>query len=242
MRRATLWTLGLMGLTAAGIIGLGGLPQRESRATVLPVAGSLGAVACGGGFSGDDQTAIPVGRVYVAEEPTAEAAATWALLRKKLAFPFQNETPLEDVLNYIRSATERPNADGEAKDADAAPKDEPPGKKRPHGLQFYVSPVGLQEAEKTMQSACQLNLEDIPIATGLKLILQQHGLEFHVQSDGLIIIDAKGTDRVDDHAAGPHILNELSQLRGEINLLRNELRIRTARPGRPEQAKAGGAE
>ena len=44
---------------------------------------------------------------------------------------FANETPLEDVLKYIKSATAGPNDTG---------------------IPIYVDPVGLQEAEITMTS------------------------------------------------------------------------------------------
>ena len=51
---------------------------------------------------------------------------------------FANETPLEDVLKYIKSAT-------------AGPHDT--------GIPIYVDPIGLQEAERTLNSAVQIDLE-----------------------------------------------------------------------------------
>src|SRR5207248_1636167 len=52
-------------------------------------------------------------------------------LEEPVSMSFPNETPLEDVLKYIKSATTSPK-DG--------------------GIPIYVDPIGLQEAEKSMSS------------------------------------------------------------------------------------------
>ena len=46
--------------------------------------------------------------------------------------PFPNETPLEDVIKYIRASTKSPAF--------------------PDGIPIYVDPLGLTEADKTMAS------------------------------------------------------------------------------------------
>lgn len=93
-----------------------------------------------------------------------------AALHKRLDEPidmaFRNETPLEDVLKYIRSAT-----------ADATGK----------GLPIYVDPIGLQEAERTMTSPVSLELQGVPLRTTLTLLLRQVGMAYEVK-DGVVII------------------------------------------------------
>ncbi|MHC5544482.1 hypothetical protein ACYOEI_40145, partial [Singulisphaera rosea] len=87
-------------------------------------------------------------------------------LNEPISMAFPNETPLEDVLKYIKSATQGANDSG---------------------IPIYVDPVGLQEAEKTMTSPITLDLEGVPLKTTLKLILKQLGLTYTVK-DGLMTI------------------------------------------------------
>jgi hypothetical protein len=91
-----------------------------------------------------------------------------AKLDEPVAMNFANETPLEDVLKYIQAASR--------------------GKNDP-GIPVYVDPVGLQEAEKTMNSRIQMNLEGVPLKTTLRLLLKQLGLAYCVK-DGMLIISS----------------------------------------------------
>ena len=79
---------------------------------------------------------------------------------------FANETPLEDVLKYIKSATQGPNDTG---------------------IPIYVDPAGLNEAEKTMTSPVTLNVEGLPLKLTLRLVVNQLGLTYAVR-DGLLTI------------------------------------------------------
>ncbi len=85
---------------------------------------------------------------------------------------FANETPLEDVLKYIKQATTTPNY---------------------AGIPIYVDPLGLQEADKTMTSTVQLDLEGIPLRRTLQLMLQQIGLVYFVD-DGLLVITSQESE------------------------------------------------
>ena len=87
-----------------------------------------------------------------------------------MAFP--NETPLEDVLKYIKSYTQGTNDSG---------------------IPIYVDPVGLQEAEKTITSPVQLDLEGVPLKTTLRLLLKQLGLTYTVK-DGMLTITSESSD------------------------------------------------
>ena len=81
----------------------------------------------------------------------------------------RNETPLEDVLKYIKQATQDEAAD------------------LPTGIPIYVDPVGLQEAEKTMASPSRSTSKASPSRRRLRLLLKQLGLTYTVK-DGLLTI------------------------------------------------------
>jgi tetratricopeptide (TPR) repeat protein len=95
-----------------------------------------------------------------------------AKLDEPIAMNFANETPLEDVLKYIKSATQGPNDSG---------------------IPIYVDPVGLQEAEKTLTSPITLDLEGVPLKTTLRLLLKQLTLTYTVK-DGLLTITSESSN------------------------------------------------
>ena len=95
-----------------------------------------------------------------------------AKLDEPISMSFANETPLEDVLKYIKSATQGPNDSG---------------------VPIYVDPVGLNEAEKTMTSPVTLDLEGVPLKTTLRLLLKQLGLTYTVK-DGLLTITSESSE------------------------------------------------
>ena len=93
-------------------------------------------------------------------------------LEEPISMSFANETPLEDVLKYIRSATQCPNDSG---------------------LPIYVDPVGLNEAEKSLTSPVTLDLEGVPLNATLRLLLKQLGLTYTVK-DGLLTITSESSE------------------------------------------------
>jgi hypothetical protein len=95
-----------------------------------------------------------------------------AKLDEPISMNFANETPLEDVLKYIKSATQGPNDSG---------------------IPIYVDPVGLQEAEKTLTSPVTLDLEGVPLKATLRLLLKQLGLTYTVK-DGLLTITSESSE------------------------------------------------
>lgn len=162
-------------------IGTGFPAGAGAGAGVVPAGGGAGAEAggfggLGGGFgggddAGDDDSYLRIAiaamgpRLTAADKsPTTRAVVT--KLEEPIEMAFGNETPLEDVLKYIKAATAGTS-----------------GK----GVPIYVDPVGLQEAEKTMVSIVQLDLEGVPLKTTLRLLLKQLGLAYCVK-DGLIFI------------------------------------------------------
>ncbi len=93
-------------------------------------------------------------------------------LEEPISMQFQNETPLEDVLKYIKNATQGPNDSG---------------------IPIYVDPVGLQEADKTLQNTVQLDLEGVPLKTTLRLLLKQLALTYTVK-DGMLTITSESSN------------------------------------------------
>jgi hypothetical protein len=120
----------------------------------------------------------PAGSKETSNEPGQDARSLAIL--KKLDAPvemsFANETPLADVLKYIRSATQ--------------------SSEFPNGLPIYVDPIGLQEAEKTMESPVIIDLDGVPLRRTLSLVLKQLGLGFRVE-DGMIYITSAISDDVE---------------------------------------------
>jgi hypothetical protein len=94
------------------------------------------------------------------------------MILKKLAEPismsFANETPLDDVLRYIKSAT--------TGDKDT-------------GIPVYVDPAGLKEAGVELNSPVTLDLEGVPLRTTLRLVLKQLKLAYCVK-DGVLMISS----------------------------------------------------
>jgi hypothetical protein len=94
------------------------------------------------------------------------------MLEKSVAMEFPQETPLAEVLKYIRAATQGPDDTG---------------------LPIYVDPIGLQEAEKTLQSPVVLELSGVPLKRSLYILLKQLGLVYDI-NEGLIVINSESTD------------------------------------------------
>ncbi len=113
---------------------------------------------------------------YEYEDLVDRDEKTLAIMKKldePVDMPFQNETPLEEVIQYVKTATETPEL--------------------PQGIPIYVDPIGLQEAERTMTSPVTLNLAGVKLKKSLKLMLKQLGLTYTVK-DGLLTITAEDSE------------------------------------------------
>jgi hypothetical protein len=169
----------------------------------------VASAALGGGFGGEDESRPNV--VYAIARPLSkEATKVWIKLQEKIPMAFTNETPLEDVLKYIRAST--------VEKADF-----------PDGLPIYLDPVGFQEAEKTPTSVITINLKGIPLATCLKLLLRQLSLAYYIHPDGLVVITHENSEDIPIEAESV-ILDELSALRNEVRTLREEIRFSRGMP------------
>ena len=92
--------------------------------------------------------------------------AILAKLEEPIAMSFPNETPLEDLLKYIKQATQGSSGSG---------------------IPIYVDPLGLKDADKAMTSPIALDLEGVPLRRTLQLALNQLGLGYFVD-DGILVI------------------------------------------------------
>ncbi|WZO98918.1 RNA polymerase sigma factor [Isosphaeraceae bacterium EP7] len=135
----------------------------------------------GGGYGGGGETSRSSVRMSVPQVGTDEASKELGRrLGEAVTMQFPQETPLEDVLKYLKTATSDVNF---------------------KGLTFYIDPEGLADAERTTTSPVSIDLDGFPLRTSLKLLLKQLGLVYMVR-DGLVIITHP--DRVEelDHLLG----------------------------------------
>ncbi len=95
-------------------------------------------------------------------------------LDEPISMSFANETPLDDVLKYIKQATTTPTFSG---------------------IPIYVDPLGLQEAERSLNSTVQIDLEGVPLKTTLRLILKQLGLTYTVKDGYMMITSEESEDK-----------------------------------------------
>jgi hypothetical protein len=92
-------------------------------------------------------------------------------LERPIPLRFPQETPLEDILTYIRQAT---------MDDDGRP-----------AIPIYVDPVGLRNARQTMQSKVSIDREGAALKHSLRMCLKKLGLAFSVR-DGWLMICEQG--------------------------------------------------
>jgi hypothetical protein len=112
---------------------------------------------------------------------------------------FANETPLDDVLKYIKQATTTPTF---------------------AGIPIYVDPIGLQEAEKSITAPVSLDLDGVPLRRTLQLLLDQLGLVYFVD-DGILVITS--SDRGEQSALPPSMAEPSPLVKKQEQAERGEL-------------------
>lgn len=162
--------------------------ERKAARPVAPPAGRH-SVAIGGGAMGGppDQADDPRSRQILEK------------LNEPVSMSFANETPLDDVLKYIKQATTTPKFSG---------------------IPIYVDPIGLQEAERSLQSTIQIDLDGVPLRRTLQLVLTQLGLAYFVE-DGILVITGEDAAKkpLPPPMAGPSPLDQMLEKseRGELS-------------------------
>ena len=129
-------------------------------------------------------------------EDDARSRAIVAALHKPISMSFANETPLENVIRYIKSATQSPEL--------------------PTGIPIYVDPVGLNDAEKTMASPITLDLERVALHETLRVVLKQVGLMYSV-GNGLLTITSERWQNL-EYCPTPVLTLADKAVRGELSL------------------------
>jgi hypothetical protein len=105
-------------------------------------------------------------------DPSELPSTTTQILRaldEPISMSFANETPLDDVLKYIKAATTTPTFSG---------------------IPIYVDPAGLQQAGVSMSSGVTLDLEGVPLKTSLRLLLKQLRLTY-TPAEGVVMITSE---------------------------------------------------
>jgi hypothetical protein len=123
--------------------------------------------------------AVDTGPIEAPDDRSQKIAAE---LAKPIEMSFPNETPLDDVVAYVRQATRSPRF--------------------PEGIPIYVDPLGLQEAERSLNSTIIINVAQVPLRTSLKALLKQLGLTYQVQDGLLTITSMEATERAEDEGSG----------------------------------------
>jgi hypothetical protein len=185
----------LIALAALAAVA-GSVASLEAQGT--PRAG----VRFAGGFGGTPPSeSQPVPTTHVTTPVTEPLARTWLLLQKPVKMSFPSETPLEDVIKYVKEATRQEGR---------------------RGIVIYVDPRGLQEAERSLTSPVTIDLEDVPLATSLRLLLKQLGMIYTVRADGMLYITGESSDDSPVEPS-PRLLEDLDHLQGELARMRREL-------------------
>jgi hypothetical protein len=156
-------------------------------------------------------------------------------LEEPLSMSFANETPLDDVLKYIKQATTSPKF---------------------AGIPIYVDPKGLQEAERSLNSTIQIDVDGAPLRRTLQLMLAQLDLAYFVE-DGILVItshDSAYQNHLPPSMTRPMPIFEMQVKanRGELTLdelkelvevlkLRNEVSRLASGEGAKERRPAGEA-
>jgi hypothetical protein len=134
--------------------------------------GGFGGDIGGGGEAPDEsQTRIAIAAMSAAISATDKNLKNQELfkrLERPVTLSFPAEAPLADVLKQIKDATKGQD-----------------GKRIP----IYVDPLGLAEADKSLQSTVVIDLEDVPLRFSLRLVLKQLGLAYCIR-DGVLIISS----------------------------------------------------
>jgi WD40 repeat protein/serine/threonine protein kinase len=112
------------------------------------------------------QPPIPQAPVIGACDP--QTRSLLVELEQVVPMPFTKDTPLKDVLEYIRAKTKGPN--------------------RPNGLAIEMGKRATEEVRRIGASTVRIEFDDVPLRVTLKLALSQLGLSYAVEAGQIRII------------------------------------------------------
>lgn len=168
-----LLVLACLGLAGVGAFAARGRVRRSCTGAALLGGGYLVLV-----FSHSPYLPLPTSQLlhglrlgfpWLASPNAAASARILDELERPIALEFPEPTPIRDVLESIRRATEEPGR---------------------QGIPIYLDPIGLQEAEKSPDSTVTIDVRDVPLKTALHAALRPIGMDFVVQ-DGLLFVTSE---------------------------------------------------
>ena len=105
---------------------------------------------------------------------TRDTRTILAKLEEPISMSFFEETPIGDILKYIKQATTTPSFSG---------------------IPIHVDPIGLKEADKSLESPVRgLEIESSPLKRTLQLLLSQLDLTYRVADGRLTIISKESRE------------------------------------------------
>jgi hypothetical protein len=169
---------GMMGFGSGGTMGMksGFMPSGPQ--------GGMGGETRGGGLGRPTFT-----RRYTLQDSAGDPAneKILAALEKPIPMHFPDATALQDVLKWIKTASQG---------------------KDDEGIPIYLDPVGLAEAEKTPTSPVEsIDLEGVPLKTTLRLMLRQLGLAYAVRDGVLIVSHPEADELLEEVEPDVHVPN-----------------------------------
>ncbi|HWE40278.1 MAG TPA: RNA polymerase sigma factor [Isosphaeraceae bacterium] len=128
-----------------------------------------------------------------------KSRAILSLLDEPIAMSFPKETPLKDVLKYIRSKSE--------------------SKANPRGINIYVDPsaVDLNNHSIDLDTPVTIDLEGVPLRRSLQLVLLPLGLSYGVVDGILVVSNQTSITNLQMH--DPNVVPSPAQLK-----MRNQMR------------------
>jgi RNA polymerase sigma factor (sigma-70 family) len=161
-----------LALAGAGVMAQQHSKSFEGNLAAFAAKAELQGAQGGGGFGGEIHKAkrlvTAVATRGHGKDPRSQVILT--KLDDSIAVNFPNETTLDEFLKHIKEATK--------------------STEMPRGIPIYVDPIGLQEAEKSINSTITIDLDGVPLKRTLQLVLKQIGLGYFVE-DGMIYITSE---------------------------------------------------
>jgi RNA polymerase sigma factor (sigma-70 family) len=109
-------------------------------------------------------------KVALTWDRSPRTAQALTKLDEPIAMSFPDETPLNEVLKYIKKATTTPSFSG---------------------IPIYVDPAALQEVDRSLRSTVKIDLQGVPLRTSLRLVAEQLRLAYYVNEGNLIVSSPK---------------------------------------------------
>jgi hypothetical protein len=169
---------GMMGQMGGGMggMGMGGMQGMMPGMMMAAGGGDVGSIRmANGNLLTEAQARVEIASLAAFVSENDQSPQTQSIierLNEPITMSFSSETPLEDVLKYIKQATS--------------------GKDGQTPIPIYVDPVGLQEQDRTMTSTVQIDLDGVPLKTSLRLLLKQLNMAYCVHDGVLIISSVEG--------------------------------------------------